>query len=65
MLESEYKLWLYNIAYLKFLFTSRFSYRGYHGACEVSHFSVCDHGDIETERNHGKHLRPVDFFLLT
>lgn len=29
MLESEYKLWLYNIAYLKFLLTSRFSYRGY------------------------------------
>lgn len=56
MLESEYKQWLYNKAYLKFSFlTSRFSYRGYHGACEVSHFSVCDHGDIETERNHGKH----------
>lgn len=56
MLESEYKQWLYNKAYLKFSFlTSRFSYRGYHGAYEVSHFSVCDHGDIETERNHGKH----------
>lgn len=61
MLESEYKLWLYNIAYLKFLLTSRFSYRGYHGAYEVSHFSVCHHGDIETERNQVNINGPVIF----
>lgn len=64
MFESEYKLWLYNIVYFKFFLILRFSYRGYYGVYEVFYFSVCDYGDIEIERNYGKYLWFVDFFLL-